>query len=133
VVLRRHRRGSPQRADALQNLRIAARRPRSRCAAAATTLKTIGEKLNVTTVLGGSVRRSGDRVRVTVQLGDVQDGVQLWSERYDRELKDIFDVQDEIAKTVAERLKVTLTDTPLDRLARLVEHGTTCKTTRGPF
>jgi hypothetical protein len=42
-------------------------------------------------------------------------------------------VQDEIAKTVAERLKVTLTDTPLDRRARLVEHGTTCKTTRGPF
>ncbi len=109
----------------LQNLRVAARTSAFSLRGKSDDLKTIGEKLNVTTVLGGSVRRSGDRVRITVQLSDVQDGMQLWSERYDRELKDIFDVQDEIARTVAERLKVTLADTPLDRLARLVEHGTT--------
>jgi TolB-like protein len=109
----------------LQNLRVAARASAFSLRGRSDDLKTIGEKLNVTAVLGGSVRRSGDRVRITVQLSDVHDGIQLWSERYDRELKDIFDVQDEIAKTVAERLKVTLTDTPLDRLARLVEHGTT--------
>src|SRR4026207_1614814 len=71
-------------------------------------LKTIGEKLNVTTVLGGSVRRAGDRVRITVQLSEVETGFQLWSERYDRNLTDIFDIQDEIAKAVADRLKVTL-------------------------
>jgi tetratricopeptide (TPR) repeat protein len=59
-------------------------------------------------VLGGSVRRAGDRVRITAQLSDVSNGYQLWSERYDRELKDIFDVQDEIARAIAERLKVTL-------------------------
>jgi TolB-like protein/Tfp pilus assembly protein PilF len=109
----------------LQNLRVAARASAFSLRGRSDDLKTIGEKLNVTTVLGGSVRRSGDRVRITVQLSDVEDGIQLWSERYDRELKDIFDVQDEIAKAVAERLKVTIADTPLDRLARLVEHGTT--------
>jgi tetratricopeptide (TPR) repeat protein len=60
-----------------------------------------------------------------VQLSEVETGFQLWSERYDRELTDIFDVQDEIARAVADRLKVTLADGPLDRLARLVERGTT--------
>jgi hypothetical protein len=79
----------------------------------------------VTTVLGGSVRRAGDRVRITVQLSEVASGPQLWSERFDRRLNDIFDVQDEIASAVADRLKVTLADGPLDRLARLVERGTT--------
>src|ERR1700726_653634 len=80
-------------------------------------LRTIGEKLKVTTVLEGSVRRAGDRVRITAQLSDVQNGYQLWSERYDRELKDIFDVQDEIAKAIADRLRVTLTGIRGDRLA----------------
>jgi tetratricopeptide (TPR) repeat protein len=76
----------------------------------------------VTTVLEGSVRRAGDRVRITVQLSDVANGFQLWSERYDRELKDIFDVQDEIAKAIADRLRVTLAGGQGDRL---VEQGTT--------
>ena len=75
----------------------------------------------MTTVLEGSVRRAGDRVRITVQLSDVASGFQLWSERYDRELKDIFDVQDEIAKAIAERLRVTLAGGKADRL---VEQGT---------
>ena len=76
----------------------------------------------MTTVLEGSVRRAGDRVRITVQLSDVANGFQLWSERYDRELKDIFDVQDEIAKAIAERLRVTLAGGKDDRL---VEQATT--------
>jgi TolB-like protein/Flp pilus assembly protein TadD len=109
----------------LQNLRVAARASAFSLRGRSDDLKTIGEKLNVTTVLGGSVRRAGDRVRITVQLSEVETGFQLWSERYDRDLTDIFDVQDEIARTVAERLKVTLVDGPLDRLARLVERGTT--------
>ncbi len=109
----------------LKNLRVAARASAFSLRGKSDDLKAIGEKLNVTTVLGGSVRRAGDRVRITVQLSEVQSGTQIWSERYDRELKDIFDIQDEIAKAVADRLKVTLADTPLDRLARLVEQGTT--------
>jgi non-specific serine/threonine protein kinase len=84
-------------------------------------LWTIGEKLKVSTVLEGSVRRAGDRVRITVQLSNVQDGFQLWSERYDRELKDIFDVQDEIAKATAERLRVSLVGA---KGGRLVERAT---------
>ena len=76
----------------------------------------------MTTVLEGSLRRAGDRVRITVQLSDVANGFQLWSEQYDRELKDIFDVQDQIAKAIAERLRVTLAGGKDDRL---VAQGTT--------
>jgi len=110
---------------ALENLRVAARASAFSLRGRSDDLKTIGEKLSVTTVLGGSVRRSGDRVRITVQLSEVETGFQLWSERYDREVNDIFEIQDDIATAVAERLKVTLADGPLDRLARLVERGTT--------
>ncbi|HEY0872821.1 MAG TPA: tetratricopeptide repeat protein [Vicinamibacterales bacterium] len=110
---------------ALPNLRVAARASAFSLRGSSDDLKTIGERLNVKTVLGGSVRRAGDRVRITVQLSNVEDGFQLWSQRYDRELKDIFDVQEDIAKAVVDQLKVSLADTPLDRLARLVEQGTT--------
>jgi len=92
----------------LKGLRVAARTSASSFKGKSDDLRTIGEKLNVTTVLEGSVRRAGDRVRITARLSEVENGYQLWSERYDRELKDIFDVQDEIAKAIAERLKVTL-------------------------
>jgi len=71
-------------------------------------MRIIGERLNVRTVLEGSVRRSGNRLRVTVQLVSVADGYHLWSEKYDREMKDIFEIQDEISRSIAERLKVTL-------------------------
>src|SRR5262249_3581294 len=87
----------------LGNLRVAARASAFSLRGRSDDLTMIGEKLNVTSVLGGSVRRAGDRVRITVQLSEVQTGFQLWSERYDRELKDIFDIQDDIAKAVAER------------------------------
>ncbi len=71
-------------------------------------LRTIGEQLHVRTILEGSVRRSGKRVRITAQLSDVADGFRLWSERYDREIEDVFAVQDEIATAIAEKLKTTL-------------------------
>jgi TolB-like protein/Tfp pilus assembly protein PilF len=71
-------------------------------------LRDIADKLKVSTVLQGSVRRAGDRVRITVQLVDATSGFQLWSERYDREVKDIFDIQDEIAHAAAGRLRGTL-------------------------
>lgn len=109
----------------LPNLRVAARASAFSLRGSRDDLRTIGERLNVKTVLGGSVRRAGDRVRITVQLSNVDDGFQLWSQRYDRELKDIFDVQDDIARAVVERLKVSLADAPLDRQARLVEQRTT--------
>ena len=72
-------------------------------------LRTIGERLNVRTVLEGSVRRSGKRVRITAQLIDVTDGYHLWSERYDREIEDVFVVQDEIASAIAAKMKTSLT------------------------
>ena len=65
-------------------------------------LRVIGEKLNVRTVLEGSVRRSGKRVRIAAQLIDVSNGYHLWSEKYDREIEDVFAVQDEIAVAIAE-------------------------------
>jgi serine/threonine protein kinase/tetratricopeptide (TPR) repeat protein len=70
-------------------------------------LSAIGTTLGVRTVLQGSVRHAGNRVRVTVQLMST-DGVQLWSERYDRNLDDIFAIQDEIARGIVEQLQVTL-------------------------
>jgi adenylate cyclase len=71
-------------------------------------LRSIGEKLNVNTLLEGSVRSVGNRIRITAQLIDVQNGYHLWSERYDRILNDVFEVQDEIAKTIVEKLQITL-------------------------
>jgi TolB-like protein/Tfp pilus assembly protein PilF len=106
----------------LKGLRVAARTSAFSFKGKGNDLRTIGEKLNVTTVLEGSVRRAGDRVRISVQLSDVASGFQLWSERYDRELKDIFDVQDEIAKAIVDRLRVTLVGGKDDRL---VEQATT--------
>jgi serine/threonine-protein kinase len=70
--------------------------------------KTIGEKLGVSTLLDGTVRKQGDRVRIVAALVNATDGIQLWTRTFDLELKDIFAVQQEIAKAVAESLRVTL-------------------------
>ena len=105
----------------LKGLKVAARASAFSFRGKDVDLATIGEKLNVATVLEGSVRRAGDRVRITVQLSDVRGGFQMWSERYDREITDIFDVQDEIAKAVAERLRITIA---ADSDARLVPQAT---------
>ena len=71
-------------------------------------LRVIGERLGVRTVLQGSVRRSGNRVRVSAQLMNAHDGFQLWSDRFDRDLDDIFALQDEIAHAIVERLELKL-------------------------
>ena len=68
-------------------------------------LREIGRALNVSTVLEGSVRKAGNRLRITAQLVKVTDGYRLWSERYDRQLEDIFEIQDEIALAVVEALQ----------------------------
>ena len=68
----------------------------------------IGQKLGVANLIEGSVRKQGDRVRIVAELISAADGRSLWSETYDRELKDVFAVQAEIAKSVAEQMKVKL-------------------------
>lgn len=74
----------------------------------------IGAALRVKTILEGSVRRAGKRLRITAQLIDVADGYHLWSERYDRELDDVFAIQDEIAVSIAQKLRIALADKPED-------------------
>jgi serine/threonine protein kinase/Flp pilus assembly protein TadD len=73
-------------------------------------IRKVGDELNVATVMEGSVRKAGNRLRVTAQLIKVADGYHLWSERYDRELEDVFAVQDEIAESVVRALRVVLTE-----------------------
>jgi len=69
----------------------------------------VGSELGVTAVLEGSVRRAGDRVRISAQLVNAADGFHLWAERYDRKLDDVFAVQEEIASSIAQALRVALT------------------------
>jgi serine/threonine protein kinase/tetratricopeptide (TPR) repeat protein len=71
-------------------------------------IRAIGTKLEVGTVLEGSVRRSGDRLRIIAQLVNVKDGYHLWSERFERRLEDVFAIQDEISLAVVDSLKITL-------------------------
>ncbi len=80
-------------------------------------IRTIGDKLNVAYLLEGSVRKSQDKVRITAQLIKASDGSHLWSETFDRDMNDIFKVQDEIAGAVVEQLKIKLlvTDRNLPR------------------
>jgi TolB-like protein/tRNA A-37 threonylcarbamoyl transferase component Bud32/Tfp pilus assembly protein PilF len=92
----------------LPGLRVAARTSAFSFKGKTEDLRAIGEKLGVTNVLEGSVRKAGNRLRITAQLISVADGYHAWSERYDRELHDIFAIQDEIAAAVVERFKLTL-------------------------
>ena len=71
-------------------------------------VRQIGEKLGVTTVLEGSVRKVGNRIRIAAQLVGVENGYQLWAESYDRQLEDIFAVQDEISRSIVDALKLHL-------------------------
>ncbi len=73
-------------------------------------IREIGKKLNVAAVLEGSVRKFGDKLRVTAQLNSVADGYHLWSETYERELKDVFVVQDEISRAIVDRLQAKVAD-----------------------
>src|SRR6201984_934393 len=77
----------------------------------------MGQQLKAAYVLTGSLRRSGNRLRINTQLVDTQTDFPLWSERYDREMKDVFEVQDEIARKIAEALRVTLSPQELEALA----------------
>jgi eukaryotic-like serine/threonine-protein kinase len=92
----------------LPHLRVAARTSCFAFKARNVDLREVGERLNVSTVLEGSVRKVGSRIRILAQLNDVAGGHHLWSERYDRELTDIFAIQDEIATAIADKLTVAL-------------------------
>ena len=92
----------------IQGLHVAARTSAFQFKGKNQDLRVIGQKLNVATVLEGSVRKQGERVRITAQLIQVSDGFHLWSEAYDRNLTDIFAVQEDIANAVAGSLRVTL-------------------------
>ena len=92
----------------IEDLKVAARTSAFSFKNKNVEISEIAKSLNVKTVLEGSVRRSGNRLRISVQLVNATDGYHLWSERYDREMRDIFDVQDEITLAVVDALKVKL-------------------------
>ena len=89
-------------------LRVAARMSSFAFRGKEVDVRKAGEVLSVSAIVEGSVRRAGNRIRVTAQLISVADGYNLWSERYDREMADIFDIQDEMAQAIVESLKVKL-------------------------
>ena len=80
-------------------------------------VRTIGRELGVQSVLEGSIRRAGNRVRITAQLIDATSGGHLWADRYDRDLTDIFEVQDDVTRRIVDALKVTLSPGEKERLA----------------
>jgi len=84
----------------------------------AVTGPQVGKELNATYVLTGTLRRAGNRLRITAQLVDTQMGHSAWAERYDRELKDVFEVQDEIARNITQALRITLSPQEEKAIAR---------------
>ncbi len=92
----------------LKDLKVAGRTSSFQFKGKNIDIKEVAEKLHVRTVLEGSVRKQGNKLRITVQLINAEDGFHLWSERFDREVNDIFEIQDEIAMAITEKLKITL-------------------------
>jgi len=90
------------------NLRVVSRTSAFEFKAKPQSIRKIGAQLKVSTVVEGSVRKVGQKLRVSIQLVNALDGYCLWSQRWDREMKDVFEIQDEIAQTIAETLKVKL-------------------------
>ena len=95
----------------IESLRVASRASAFQMKESVTDVREIGRRLKVDTVLGGSVRKAGNHLRITAQLTNVGDGYHLWSERYDRQLEDVFAIQDEIAQNIVEALQVQLSPT----------------------
>ena len=101
----------------IRGLRVAARTSAFSFKGKQATIAEVGRALNVATVLDGSVRKAGNRMRISVQLVKVADGYHLWSESYDRTLEDIFAVQDDIAQAVVKELRTTLMGAAADAKA----------------
>jgi serine/threonine protein kinase/Flp pilus assembly protein TadD len=95
----------------IQALRVASRSSAFAFKGKNLDIREVGDKLGVSTVLEGSVRKAGNRLRITAQLVNVADGYHLWSDRYDRQLDDVFAVQDEIAENIVKALRVVLSET----------------------
>ena len=102
----------------IPNLRVASRTASFRFKENGGDVATIAQQLHVTTILEGSVRKAGERLRVSVQLIKASEGFHLWSDRYDRDLSDIFAIQDEITEQVVKALRLVLTDQDRQALAR---------------
>ena len=96
----------------VEGLRVASRTSAFAYKGRDVDVREIGQRLNVTTVLEGSVRRAGSRLRVTAQLINVADGYHLWSDTYDRQLADVFEVQDELSRSIVNTLRPKLTAPP---------------------
>ncbi len=110
--------------SSLKQLKVAGRASSFQFRGSQRNLRDIADKLGVGTVLEGSVRRQANKIRVTVQLINITDGFQMWSERYDREMNDIFAVQDEIALSVTEKLKVTLFESERKKIRKVNTQNT---------
>ena len=102
----------------VEGLRVAARTSASQFKDKAVDVRAVGRQLNVRSVLEGSVRKAGDRLRITAQLIDVNDGYHLFSEKYDRTADDIFAIQDEISLAIVDRLKVRLLSSDRSKLTK---------------
>ena len=92
----------------LEGLQVVARTSAFQFKGKTADIRTVGRRLGVRTILEGSLRRAGDRLRVTAQLINVADGCHLWSERFDRSITDIFDLQEEIARAIVQALRLRL-------------------------
>lgn len=101
----------------INGLRVAARSSAFRFKGADRDLREIGRALDVSMVLEGSVRTSGNRLRVTAQLNHVKTGYQVWSRRYDRGVEDLFETQDEIAADIVAALRPELGEAAAPRVA----------------
>src|SRR5262249_23955118 len=94
----------------IEGLRVASRTSSSSFKGKTEDARKIGEQLDVQTVLKGSVGKAGNRVRISAQLVNAADGYQLWAETYNRQLEDVFAIQDEIAQSISKALRVVLTE-----------------------
>ncbi|UCC71813.1 MAG: tetratricopeptide repeat protein [Gemmatimonadota bacterium] len=103
----------------ISDLRVAARTSSFSYRDKECRIREIGQELGVATVLEGSVRKASNRLRITAQLTEVANGFHLWSETYERELEDIFAIQDDIARAIADTLRVTLLGEPDEPLVRV--------------
>ena len=107
---------------AVTGLRVISRMSAVRCREKGLDISEIGARLNVQTVLEGTVRKAGERLRVTAQLVHTLDGAQMWASRFDRGTGDIFDIQDEIAAAIVENLRVRLSSAGPPAVKRVTDN-----------
>lgn len=103
---------------AINNLKVIGRTSSFQYKGQGLDAQTIGQKLNVSNVLEGSIQKSGEDLRITVNLIRVKDNFNIWSQRFDKKLKDIFSIQDSIASNIVQRLKITLLASEKPRLIK---------------